>query len=94
MKVRCAIDHPLIKHRRMDALVIGIQGDEVERLELVNCPHCATTLARPCADARHIEATHSDGYPLCGVPAEGALLVESAKDSDCPLCHEIAASVH
>lgn len=80
-------DHMLIKFRQLDAQIIGVQEDDVERSEYVNCPTCHTTLSRPCADARHIE--NDDGRPLCGIPDEGALLVEYHLHSDCPLCHTV-----
>jgi hypothetical protein len=77
------IDHDLIKHRRLAAPSIGVQADEVERLDLATCPTCYTTIARPCADAKHVE---SGGWPICGVPPEGALLASRRDLVDCPLC--------
>lgn len=79
-------DHVKIKLRRMDGILVGVQADDVERVELHNCPACKTTIGRPCADAKHVDA---EGRPLCGVPAEGALVVEDHKHADCPLCAEI-----
>lgn len=82
-------DHTLIRHRRMAAMIIGIQADDVERIELVVCPVCTTSIGRPCEDARHMESSDGSGLSLCGVPAEGALLVDTYQQSDCPLCHTI-----
>lgn len=78
-----AIDHDLIKHRRLPALSIGIQNGGDTRLDLAMCPSCGTTIARPCVDARHLDAS---GWPICGVPQDGALLVSKRAQVDCPLC--------
>jgi hypothetical protein len=86
LEERCLVMHAAIKNGRTNLKPIGVQRDDVERFELVNCPICTTTIARPCADARHVD---DDGEPLCGVPAEGALLVERHQKFDCPLCHTI-----
>lgn len=81
-------DHTLIKRRLMDGKVVGVQEDEVERVEVIICPTCRTTLGRPCEDAKHVD---SGGHPLCGVASAGVFLVDSISHSDCPLCHTIVA---
>lgn len=76
--------HALIRLRMFGGEIIGIQKDgDVERLELVNCEHCHTTIGRPCADAKHLDV---HGHTMCGVPDEGAFLVEESRHVDCPLC--------
>lgn len=82
----CEADHARIKRRELEVEAIGAMIDDFERIELVNCPHCHTTLGRPFADSKHAE---ENGKPLCGMKAEGAFLVEDAECVDCPLCHTV-----
>ena len=78
-----ACDHEGIRKRRAPGQVIGIHKDAVEELELVNCPGCGTTLARPVVYAKHLDVK---GKPLCGVDPAGALVVEEPVHVDCPTC--------
>lgn len=87
---RCAheADHALIRQRQMPALVVGVQADDVERIELAICADCHTSIGRPCEDARHMEASSGSGTSLCGT-AFKAILVDTYQQSDCPSCHAI-----
>lgn len=76
-------NHEGIRNRTAPGIVIGVQDDGFEQLELVNCPHCATTLARAVPHARHLDA---QGKPLCGVDPVAALVVEEPVHVDCPTC--------
>lgn len=56
----CPINHNAIRDRRIAGNLIGVQDDGFAIIELLNCPACLTTLARP-----GIGPTYSDPKDSC-----------------------------